>query len=41
MDCDTALIIACFFGHKNIGELLIQRGANANYRDKVIKVDVV
>ena len=32
---ETALILACMFGHKAVAELLIQKGANVNYQDKV------
>ena len=28
-------MLACMFGHKAVAELLIQKGANVNYQDKV------
>ena len=31
----TALSLACRSGHRGVAKLLIQRGANVNYRDKV------
>ena len=33
--CITALFLACQNGHKAVVELLIQKGANINYQDKV------
>ena len=31
----TALIVACENGHKDVAELLILKGADVNYRDNV------
>ena len=31
----TALVLACENGHKAVAELLIHKGANVNYQDKV------
>ena len=31
----TALMLACLNGHKAVSELLIQKGADVNYQDKV------
>ena len=33
-------MIACMFGHKAVAELLIQKGTNVNYQDKVHEVNV-
>ena len=33
--CITALYLACLNGHKNAVQLLIQKGANINYQNKV------
>ena len=33
--CQTALIAACASGHKAVVELLICKGANSNYQNKV------
>ena len=33
--CTTALILSCENGHKSIAKLLINKGANLNYQDKV------
>lgn len=35
-NCTTALILACQSGHKAIAELLIDKGANVDYQDKVL-----
>ena len=35
MDCMTALLQACFYGHKAVVELLVQNGADVNYQNRV------
>ena len=34
-DGETGLILACCKGQKSVAELLINRGANVHYQDKV------
>ena len=35
VDCMTALLQACFYGHKAVVELLVQNGADVNYQNRV------
>ena len=35
VDHATALVLACYNGHKAVAELLILGGAKVNYQDKV------
>ena len=34
-NCTTALALACENGHKAVAELLVHKGANVNYQNKV------
>ena len=40
-NCTTALSLACSEGHKAVVDLLIQKGANVNYQDKVCYIFVL
>ena len=37
-DCATALVLACYNGHKAVAELLILEGAEVNFQNKVRQI---